>query len=256
MMVCNLAAADLCGMPDDAQVVATARAIALPEYLQEAYLQEGRWSVLSAKTVQRGGRGHTENVAWNHTFGARISLPDSPYCRYPRIEGGFGWVYELRVYRLKGNDLPTVSAGDLVDSWVGGISRESGRAEEYELFGDPSDWSEESAVAKCDLPEDEATVVVWRTPSGCWGGCGPRACTEVSKKERGDVFLLVCDASSDTLGETCQLPMLEGAVERLSGVVTIYRLNRKLSHTDMNAQTAWPRRDKGDGAVANLSDLR
>ena len=254
LMVCELAVADLCGMPDDAQVVATIRAIAVPEYLQEVIAQEGPWGLLSAK--RNDELSHTENARWDHTFGGQISLPDSPYCRYPSIETGFGNVQELRVYRLKGNDLPTVSAGDLLDFFGGGILREAGRTEKYEVFGDPSEWSEESPAGRCDLPEDEATVVVWRTPSGCWSGCGPKACTDVSKKELADVFRLVYEASSDTLGETCELPMLEGAAERLSGVVTIYRLNRKLSHSDVNAQAAWPRRDKGDGAVATLSDLR
>ena len=34
VMACGLAHADLCGMPDDAQVVATIRAIAVPDYLE------------------------------------------------------------------------------------------------------------------------------------------------------------------------------------------------------------------------------
>ena len=140
----DLAGASLCGIPDDAQVVATIRAIAVPEYLEEVTAQEGRWGLLSAK--RNDTSAHTENARWDHTFGGLGSLPDSPYCRYPRIERGFGNVHELRVYRLEGDDLPTVSASDLFDFYFFNADlRELGS--NYELLGDPSDWIEESPVA-------------------------------------------------------------------------------------------------------------
>ena len=134
----------LCGIPDDAQVVATIRAIAVPEYLEEVIAQEGRWSLLSAR--RNDTSAHTENARWDHTFGGRTSLPDSPYCRYPRIERGFGNVQELRVYRLEGDDLPTISASDLFDFYFLNADQRK-LASSYELLGDPSDWIEESPVA-------------------------------------------------------------------------------------------------------------
>lgn len=145
MMICLFAAAgELCGLPDDAQVVATIRAIAVPEYLEEVRAQEGRWGLLSAK--RNDTLAHTEDGRWDHTFGGRISLPESPYCRYPRIERGFGNVQELRVYRLEGGDLPTISAGDLFDSYFFNADQRE-LASNYEMLGDPSDWIEERPVA-------------------------------------------------------------------------------------------------------------
>ena len=155
LMVCHVAAAELCGMPDDAEVVATLRAIAVPDYLQEVLEQEGPWGLLSAKRNDESS--HTESARWDHTFSGQVSLPESPYCRYPRIETGFGNIQELRVYRLKGNDLPTVSAGDLLDFYAGGVLRQSDRADKYELLGDPADWIEESPMTREGAP-DPATV--------------------------------------------------------------------------------------------------
>ena len=66
-----------------------------------------------------------------------------------RIERRFGHVQELRVYRLKGNDLPSLSAVDLVGLYFLETDR---LLEDYELLGDPSEWIEESPVAKEGVP--------------------------------------------------------------------------------------------------------
>lgn len=116
--------------------------------------------------------------------------------------------------------------------------------------------SEPEHGGRCDLPQEEATIVVWNTPSDCWGGCGPMACTDVSQKTLEGAFRIVYDGAVDVLGESCDLPMLEGAAQPWSGTVTMYRLNRRLYPGEINAQTAWPKRDKGDGAVATESDWR
>ena len=108
-----------------------------------------------------------------------------------------------------------------------------------------------------DVPEDEATVAVWRTPSGCWAGCGPAGCTDISKKELGGVLAVVYDESVDSLGESCELPMAEGSAVQINpGFVTIHRLNRRLGYSETNAQLAWRKRDKGDGAAATQQEYR
>ena len=173
VMACRMAHADLCGMPDDAQVVATIRAIAVPDYLEAAMAQEGPWGLLSAKPNVEGG--HTESARWDRTFGGQISLPESPYCRYPRIDLSFGNVHELRVYRLKGNDLPTISAGDLLDRYAGGVLRERGGRESFLLLGDPSEWIEESPVARqgvaspIEVGDKDHYLAVATSPPAGWG---------------------------------------------------------------------------------------
>ena len=153
VMAGGLGHADLCGISEDAQVVGTVRAIAWPEYLDEAFTQRGHWGIVSAKRIE--GRSRTEKDQWNRAFGGQHSLPDSPYCRYPRIELRFGHVQELRVYRLRGRDLPTISAGELLDFYAGGVLRERDGRENYVLLGDAADWSEESATAQAG-PEGHA----------------------------------------------------------------------------------------------------
>ena len=142
----------------------------------------------------------------------------------------------------------------------GGITwtKRGGPVEPFEMEEKQNEVLADAGAGCPDLPEEEATVAVWRTRSGCWGGCGPAGCTDISKKELGGVLAVVYDESFDSLGESCKLPMAEGAAAQQinPGVVTIHRLNRRLRYGETNAQLAWRNRDKGDGAVATDADYR
>ena len=158
LMVCHPAAADLCAMPGDARVAVTSRTIAAPDYFEPILAKDGRWTILPnpGSTPNDSVVGHTESAVWNRTFNSRIALPASPYCRYPKVDRGGGWVEELRVYRLKGNDLPTTSADWVLDHNAG-LLREVLPKTEYELLGDPSEWGGDRPVAGEASP-DPVTV--------------------------------------------------------------------------------------------------
>ena len=128
--------------------------------------------------------GHTESARWDRTFGGQIALPESPYCRYPRIELRFGNVHELRVYRLKGNDLPTISAGDLLDGYAGGVLRERGGRENFVLLGNPDDWSEEVATGQAG-PGERAPATAGHKDHYLAVATSPDAGTRIAPGESG-----------------------------------------------------------------------
>ena len=142
---------------------------------------------------------------------------------------------------------------------IAGITwtKRGGPVEPFEMEKEQNEVLADASAGCPDLPEDEATVAVWRTRSGCWGGCGPAGCTDISKKELVGVLAVVYDESVDSLGESCELAMAEGSAVQINpGFVTIHRLNRRLGYSETNAQLAWRKRDKGDGAAATEQEYR
>ena len=188
LVVGQLTVADLCGLPNDTAMIVTIRIVSTINARSD---RTGRWETFGGNFVSYKDYP-TEEAAWNDRFRHEDSfpaLPESPYCRYPNVTHTGGtldgitasWLYEIRIYPIRnGSDIgrPTSTKGFFA---YFGDSLDI-EATDHELLGNPSEWRDQALAGKCDLPEDEATVAVWRTLSGCWSGCGPVGCTERIKK--------------------------------------------------------------------------